>query len=89
MTTKVLYSTEKYIVIVTDAALNEVGDACDARGYAVVNKDTSIVEHTTLVLPAAMFQADNFNRTLVSLLTEVPESPADAIEGLPEDVTVN
>lgn len=83
-----LYNTEKYIVTTTAAALNEAGTACDAPGYAVVNKDTGITEHTSLCLPAAMFQADNFNRTLVQLTTE--EEVEEIIEGAAEeDVTLN
>lgn len=84
-----LYDTEKYMVVTTDAALNEVGDACDAPGYAVVNKQTGITEHTSLCLPAAMFQADNFNRTLTSLLAEGAEEAASAIEGIADDVTAH
>lgn len=83
-----LYSLEKYVVVTTDEALNEAGTACDARGYAIVNKDTGITEHTSLCLPAAMFQAENFNRTLVSLLEE-PSEDEDLLEAVTEDVTIN
>ncbi len=91
MTAEAIYSTEKYIVVTTDVALNEAGTACDAPGYAVVNKDTGITEHTSLCLPAAMFQADNFNRTLVQLTAE--QDVDDVIEGEAapevEDVTTH
>lgn len=79
------YTTENYVVVETAEALNEAGTACDARGYAVVNTDTGITEHTSLCLPAAMFQADNFNRTLSQLTAE--QAATEVIEGEPEDVT--
>ena len=86
-TAEALYSTEKYLVVTTDEALNEAGTANDQRGYAIVNKDTGITEHTSLCLPAAMFQADNFNRTLTQLLAE--DEAETIIEGTPEDVTAH
>ncbi len=76
-------------MVTTDAALNEAGTACDAAGYAVVNKDTGIAEHTSMCLPAAMFQADNFNRTLTQLLAENDDTAEAIIEGEPEDVTTH
>ena len=82
-----LYMTEKYAVVITDEALNEAGTASDARGYAVVNTDTGITEHTSLCLPAAMFQADNFNRTLCSLLEE--DDAISELEATVEDVTAH
>ena len=87
MTANALYSVEKYLVVTTDEALNEAGTACDAKGYAVVNKDTGITEHTSLCLPAAMFQADSFNRTLVQLLKSDEEEAV--IDSVVEDVTIN
>lgn len=87
MTANALYNVEKYIVVTTEEALNEAGTACDAPGYAVVNKDTGITEHTSLCLPAAMFQADNFNRTLVSLLSS--DEAESVIEGAVEDVVAH
>lgn len=93
MSNKPLYETEYYIVTRTDAAVNETGSAADAQGYAVINRKYNIVEHTTTVLPAAMFQADNFNRTLKSLLEETSEE--DAVNALMaeldevEDVSIN
>jgi hypothetical protein len=89
MTVKALYTTDNYTVVITDKALNETGDACDAPGYAVVNVGTGITEHTTLCLPAAMFQADNFNRTLTQLTEEESASKADDLLDavVEEDVT--
>lgn len=88
MTVEILYSTEHYVVQRTDEALNEVGTACDAPGYAVVNKGTEVVEHTSLCLPAAMFQADNFNRMLSQLTA--PEEETKMLEAVStEDVTAH
>lgn len=89
MTSKVFYNTDNYCVVLTDKALNEAGTGLDAEGYAVVNKETGITEHTTLCLPAAMFQADNFNRTLTQLLAENEETEEPELETPVEDVTVN
>lgn len=87
-TPEVFYNTAKYAVVLTDEALNESGTKNDAKGYAVVNKDTGVTEHTSLCLPAAMFQADNFNRTLTQLTEE--QDAAEVIEASePEDVTTH
>lgn len=70
-----LFETDKYAVEVTDAALGEDGKY-GVAGYKIINKDTGIVEHTTMMLPAAIFQAQHFSDTLKSLL-ETPEKATE------------
>ena len=77
-----LYENDKYKVIVIDDALGEDGKY-GAPGYAVVNLETNIYEHTTTVLPQALFQADAFMGAL-SNLTSTEE--ADILGNSPEVV---
>ena len=67
--------------------LCEDGDYHSNRGgYAVVNKETGVREHTTLLLPGALFQAQHLDSTLGALLANDTPDLAD----MPvEDVTVN
>jgi len=73
-----IYENEKYTVVETDNALGEDG-AYGAIGYAVVNKATGVTEHTTMVLPQALFQADAFMGALTQL-DETTDEDADLIE---------
>jgi hypothetical protein len=78
----VLYDTEKYEVIRSEdetVVLGEDGKYHNFPGYAVRNKETTVVEHTTMMLPGAIFQCQHFNDTLVSLLTpaEVEDNVVD------------
>ena len=80
----VLYENDRYKVILFDEALGEDGKY-GHRGYAVVNIGTAVVEHTTMVLPQALFQADAFMGALAQL-DEVEEDTA-LIEGIePETI---
>ena len=73
-----IYENEKYTVAIIDDALGEDG-VYGRRGYAVINKETSVVEHTTIVLPQALFQADAFMGAL-SQLDETADEDAGLIE---------
>ena len=83
-----IYENEKYCVYTTDRALGEDGKYSVA-GYAVINKETEIIEHTTMVLPQALFQADAFMGALgqldavetdkEDLLSDVAIDPTDVI----------
>lgn len=81
-----------YEVIPCDKVLREDGNYFGGKGedvgYAVRNKETGIIEHTTTVLPSAIFQADYFDKALTSLfnpdeLEALDTSPTDS------DVLVN
>ena len=61
-----LYENARFAVVQTDDAIGEDGQY-GRKGYAVVNKDTGIEEHTTTVLAQAMFQADAFEGALGQL----------------------
>ena len=56
-------------------------------GYAVINKQTEIVEHTTTVLPQALFQADAFQGALGQMSNSQDDELA--IISAPEDVLPN
>ena len=83
-----LYETENYFVTETDNAIGEDGNYGQA-GYAVVNKDTGIIEHTTIMLPGAIFQSQHFSDTLKGLL-ETPDNNVVNLAEVPtEDVVPN
>lgn len=69
-----IYENEKYGVYTTDNALGEDGQY-GREGYAVINKETNVIEHTTIVLPQALFQADALMGALGHL-----DAVADAVE---------
>ena len=79
-----LFDTEKYEVIECDDVLGEDGKYGGLPGYAVRNKETGITEHTTMMLPGAIYQCQHFNDTLVSLLTK-PEQETPGL-ALVEDI---
>jgi len=64
-----IYENEKYYVRRTPDALGEDGKY-GRFGYAVINKETEVIEHTTTVLPQALFQADAFQGALGSLRSQ-------------------
>ena len=63
---KVLYDTTNYEVIRFGAAMGEDGEI-GADGYAVRNKDTGVIEHSTVILPQAIYQAQGFSDSLDAL----------------------
>ena len=73
-----LFDTEKYEVVVHDNVLDEAGNY-GAHGYAVVNKENKTIEHTTMMLPGAIYQCQHFNDTLIALLAQEKEAPGLAI----------
>lgn len=82
----ILYENDKYKVVECDNALGEDGKY-GCRGYAVVNIETAIVEHTTMVLPQALFQADAFMGALTQLDDSEEVSDSALIEGIePETI---
>ena len=70
--TEPIYQNEKYKVILCHDALGEDGKY-GVMGYAVVNLETNISEHTTMVLPQALFQADAFMGALSNLTSTEDE----------------
>lgn len=83
----VMYDTEKYEVVRIGDALDEDGKT-RREGYGVRNKDTGIVEHSTTMLPGAIFQCQYFNDSLVNLLKPRDEEP-EAESDVSEDVVLN
>ena len=89
---KTLFETEKYIVQKAggNKIIGEDGKYTSRDGYVVVNRETGVVEHTTIMLPGAIFQCQHFNDTLISLLSP-PEVETPDLTGMdvPEDVVPN
>lgn len=89
-----LFETERYIVRKRDNSESIVGEdgkyTMSHDGYVVVNKETNVIEHSTTMLPGAIFQCQHFNDTLVSLLTD-PEDNITALTSVdvPDDVVPN
>lgn len=68
---KVMYDTKNYEVAVADSQeliLGEDGKYANVPGYIVLNKETGIVEHTTMMLPQAIYQAQGMSDSLDTLL---------------------
>jgi hypothetical protein len=86
----VLYETDNYFVLECDNALGEDGKY-GVSGYAVVNKKTDVTEHTSMMLPGAIFQAQHFSDTLDSLLADKgPVAPPIDMSAIDvEDVVPN
>ena len=82
-----IYENDKYEVVIIDDALGE-DNVYGRRGYAVVNKSTSVIEHTTIVLPQALFQADAFMGALTQL-DDTGEDDASLIVDDDGDVVLN
>jgi len=78
-----------YEVLPSCTVIGEEGkliEGDEVIGYQVCNLVTGVVEHTSTILPGALFQAQHFDNTLRSL-TDTPE---DAVEGetAPQDDVV-
>ena len=89
---KVLFDTEKYVVEESGdrQIIAEDGKYGERAGYVVVNKETGVVEHSTVMLPGAIFQCQHFNDTLVSLLAAPTEDGVDITSmDIPEDIVPN
>jgi len=78
-----------YQVVPSDKALAEDGKYLtgDNAGYAIENKMTKVVEHTTVCLPAAMFQANHFDDMLASLIDGTPK--LSVVDSVTEDIVPN
>lgn len=75
-----------YVVVPVDRVLGEDGKYTEGEfvGYGIENKETGVVEHSTICLPAAMFQANHFDDMLASLLDGTPslsivDTPAEDV----------
>ena len=88
----ILFETEKYVVEASEGrpVIGEDGKYGDSKGYVVVNLETSVIEHSTIMLPGAIFQCQHFNDTLVSLLNPPAEDELDiSALNVPEDIVPN
>ena len=82
-----IYENERYFVCLTKDALGEDGKY-GRDGYAVINKEHGVTEHTTTVLPQALFQADAFMGAM-GQLDESVEDEMSIIESAPIDILPN
>jgi hypothetical protein len=79
-----LYKNKNYEVVIIANAMGETGER-DSPGYGVKNIETGVVEHTTMVYPQALFQADAFMGALGQL--DEPEDDSGLITGMdPETI---
>jgi hypothetical protein len=90
----IIFETEKYTVERSAGrpVIAEDGKYTDAvEGYLVINRETNVVEHSTIMLPGAIFQAQHFNDTLVSLLSPPVDDEGMDIAALnvPDDIVPN
>jgi len=92
---KVNESLTYYVVEPVSKAIGEDGGYLNGKGDAIVgygarNKETGVVEHTTIMLPSAIFQADYLDKALTSMLDppeKIAEEVVDVIPG--EDPLIN
>lgn len=79
---KINENFELYRIEPATKAMGEDGKYVDGGdtmiGYALVNATTGVVEHTSTILPAVIFQAEHCEQMLKSLL----EKPAGVEESL-------
>jgi len=79
-----------YAIVPTNKCMGEDGKYQEGEfiGYAIENLDTGVVEHTTICLPAAMYQASHFDDMLDALLTpDKKKSALSLVDGSPvEDI---
>ena len=82
---------EFYEIVPSLNVLGEEGKLVESDhvvGYAVVNKITAVIEHTSTILPGVLFQAQHFDNTLRSL-TEAPEETLEGESSSQDDVVLN
>ncbi len=95
MTVKVMFETEKYEVQVASTMEQVIGEdgkyGSSQGGYIVINKETGVIEHSTVMLPGAIFQCQHFNDTLISLLTPKEDEEFEGLHAIdvPEDIVPN
>ena len=77
---KPIYENKSYCVVQCTDAIGEDGKYGQS-GYAVENKETGVTEHTTMVLPQALFQADAFEGALGQLNDPIPTPPEEPADG--------
>ena len=65
----IIYKTDRYDVVKCGSVIGEDGNY-GQEGYSVRNIETGIVEHTTMILPQAIYQAQGFSDSLDVLLKE-------------------
>jgi len=78
-----------YNVVPTTDVLGEDGNylSKENAGYAIENTETGVVEHTTICLPAALYQATHFDDMLESLLSPKAKPSMSLVDmAVPEDV---
>lgn len=69
--------------------IGEDGQYHTRGGYAVRNKATGFVEHTTTLLPGAIFQAQHLDSTLDGLLNPPATEPPALVDFPTEDTVPN
>jgi len=80
-----------YVIEPSDFAIGEDGEYIrgangESVGYCVRNVETDIVEHTSMLLPAIIFQAEHLDSMLTSLINK--EEPSAQLAEMPVDDVV-
>lgn len=78
-----------YTVQPVDNALCEDGRYHDRKGYGIVNNETGVIEHSSICLPATMFQASHFDDMLASLLDSKTAPSLSVVDTPAEDIVPN
>ena len=79
-----------YAIVLTDKAMNELGTACDAQGYAVINTDYGVTEYTTTMLGNAVMQATHSDNMVKTVLKTPAQEALDVFAVMEDgDVSVN
>lgn len=82
--TEVIYAAKYYEVIPYDNCMGEDNKLGHA-GYAVRNKERGTIEHTSIMLPSALYQCDHFDGAVKAFFEENVE---DVMGEVTEDITV-
>lgn len=83
----ILHDTKHYTVELSDGLeiIDETGKYSNRPGYVVINKETSIIEVTAMMLPQAIYQAQGLSDSL-DALTKADETPNNLVSMVTEDV---
>ena len=83
-----MYENDTYKIVVTDNAIGEDGKY-GQPGYALVNKETDIVEQTSMMYPALLSSAAQLEDAIEFLTKEEEKPVAQLVEMTTEDVVPN
>lgn len=83
------YDIEPTTGAANEPIIHEDGDYHCRPGYRVVNRQTGVVEHTSVLLPSVIFQAQHLDTMLGELLDPRPLQQSLSNMVVDEDVVAN